>query len=373
MTVVPLRRPNKDEPAPGRGALLDDERTTTSVARVKDDWYVVCESRSLGKKPLATTLYGTPIVVFRTRDGGVGALLDRCPHRNVPLSAGRVKGDHLECGYHGWQFDRRGKCTHVPCLVGEPEARGRNAPSFAARERDGYVWVYATPDTEPAREPFEFPFINDPSYTKVHHAIDMAGTVHAAAENALDVPHTAYLHGGLFRTSKARQHIDVVMRRWHDRAEAQYIGEPAPPGLLGRVLAPGGGVVEHWDRFLMPSITQVEYRLGNSHLMVTAALTPVDDYLTRLWGVAAFKLPIPLPGKALGRLLRPVALIVLGQDAKMLAQQTETVQRFGGERTVSTEVDVLGPHILKLMRDAANGARAEPTDDPWERRFTMQV
>ena len=57
----------------------------------------------------------------------------------------------------------------------------------------------------------------------------------------------------------------------------------------------------------------------------------------------------------------------------MLKKQTATVQRFGGERTVSTEVDVIGPHILKLMRDAANGERKPPGDEPWERRFTMNV
>jgi phenylpropionate dioxygenase-like ring-hydroxylating dioxygenase large terminal subunit len=316
--------------------------------------------------------------VFRTRDGGVGAQLDRCPHRNVPLSAGRVQDGQLECGYHGWRFDKTGACRHVPCLVGEADTKARRAPSFAARERQGYVWVYATPtgqlpDGQPEREPYAFEYVDDDRYSVVRHELELDGTVHAAAENALDVPHTAFLHGGLFRTSKARQEIRVVLRRWHDRVEAEYIGEAAPPGVLGRVLAPQGGVVQHWDRFLMPCITQVEYRLGNSHLVVYAALTPVTDKRTKLYGLAAFRLPVRLPGRAIGRVLKPLAKVVLGQDARMLELQADTVERFGGERTTSTEVDVLGPHILKLMRDAEKGERAAPTNEPWSRELTMRV
>ena len=57
------------------------------------------------------------------------------------------------------------------------------------------------------------------------------------AENALDVPHTAFLHRGLFRSDGTRRPIDVVIRRWHDRVEAQYIGEERPKGIVGWLLA----------------------------------------------------------------------------------------------------------------------------------------
>ena len=85
------------------------------------------------------------------------------------------------------------------------------------------------------------------------------GSIHAVAENALDVPHTAYLHGGLFRTSSGKpREIEVVVSRYADRVEAEYIGESRPSGLTGRLLAPGGGIVTHVDRFILPSITQVD-------------------------------------------------------------------------------------------------------------------
>lgn len=346
----------------------------SSVARVSDDWYIVARSEELGSKPIARTLLGIPLAVFRTRDGEVGAVLDRCPHRNAPLSLGRVKGERLECGYHGWQFDTEGICRKVPALCGSQEGKARRVDAYPATERQGFVWVYGRP--EPAeRRPFAFPHLDDPSYTSVIQTLDMEGTIHAVAENALDVPHTHFLHRGLFRSEGERNEIEVVVRRWHDRVEAQYIGEPRPEGVIGRVLAPSGGVVEHYDRFLLPSIAQVEYRLGDdAHILASTALTPLSDFRTRLFGVVSFRLGF-LParlGNIAARVLKPLGLAILKQDARMLERQTETIRRFGGEQYVSTEVDVLGPSIMKLLRQAERG-RANPVDEPSVKSFRMHV
>ncbi|HEY8429739.1 MAG TPA: aromatic ring-hydroxylating dioxygenase subunit alpha [Sandaracinaceae bacterium] len=350
--------------------LRPPEARGTSVARVSRAWYVACRSEELGSRPIARRVLGIPMVLFRGANGP-GALLDRCPHRNVPLSMGRVAGGQLECAYHGWRFDERGTCKKVPALCGPSEAASRNAPSFACREQQGFVWVWAEPDEAPHGEPFSFPLVGAPGYTTVRERVSAKSSLHAAAENALDVPHTAFLHGGLFRSDdRPRNRIEVVVRRWHDRVEAQYIGEPRPTGLVGKVLAPKGGVVEHFDRFLLPSIVQVEYRLGESHLLVSAALTPEEDYLTHLYAVVSFKLPIP--GWLVVPFIKPIAMRIFAQDAAMLEKQTETIRAFGGEQYVSTEVDVLGPHILRLLRAAERG-KLEPVSEPAVRRFTMDV
>ena len=330
----------------------------TSVARVTDDWYVVCRSDEVSDAPLAVTLMGTPLVVFRGEGGAPGALLDRCPHRNAPLSLGRVEGGTLECGYHGWRFDGGGTCRRVPGLLDEHEKTGRNVP------------VYGTPDTEPVREPFRFPHIDDARYTTVRQELVMEGSVHATAENALDVPHTAYLHRGLFRGNREPREIEAVVRRWHDRAEAEYIGEPAPAGLVGKFLAPSSGIVQHWDRFILPSIAQVEYRLEESHLVISNALTPIDDFTTKMFAAVTFKLPVP--GFLVAGPLKPVILRILKQDAVMLERQTDVIRRFGGEQFVSTPLDTLGPHILRLLRNAEDGNRT-PVKEPQVRRTKMLV
>src|SRR6188768_2520237 len=125
-----------------------------SVARLTRFWYVACESAELrsNEAPLARTVLGVPLVLFRGANGKAAALLDRCPHRNVPLSLGRVvAGGRLECAYHGWQFEGGGRCTHIPGLLG-PEGKERRAPAAAVREQDGFVWVYPELDTTPESE-----------------------------------------------------------------------------------------------------------------------------------------------------------------------------------------------------------------------------
>lgn len=345
----------------------------TSAARVADDWYVACRSDELkpGRKR-AVRVLGVPIALYRGEDGAPGALLDRCPHRNVPLTTGRVVGADLECGYHGWRFDRAGECTRIPGLCGEASHRGRRVESFATTEGDGFVWVYATPDVEPARQPYVFPHLGEDGWHSVYDVVEADATLHAVAENALDVPHTAFLHGGLFRNDSAeRQTIEVIVRRWHDRIEAQYVGEARPEGIVGRILAPQGGEVEHFDRFILPGITEVEYKLSDrSHIVVSSALTPVDDFHTKLYTVVSFKLP--LPAWLVSLVVKPIARRIFGQDKSMLALQRETIERFGGERFVSTELDALGPGILRLLRNAERGQRT-PMDEPEVKRFTMQV
>jgi phenylpropionate dioxygenase-like ring-hydroxylating dioxygenase large terminal subunit len=340
-----------------------------SVVRLERQWFPVCASRELASAPIARVLQGTPLAIFRDRSGAPAALLDRCAHRNVPLSLGRRAGGQLECSYHGWRFDASGACRAIPGLCGAPEAAGRAVPSYPAVEQDGLVWVYATPGPRPEALPFRFPLLDDPRYTTVRQSYALRATLHAAVENALDVPHTGFLHGGLFRSAEKRHALEVALRRGPASVEAEYIGEPRPSGLLGRLLAPGGGAVVHFDRFFLPSIAQVEYRLGErSHLVVTTAFTPVSDFETHLFAAVTFRLPVA--GWLLRPILRPIGMRVLRQDAAILAAQTDNVGRFGGEHFAHTEIDVLGPHIWHLLRQAERGQAGEAFEPARRRLLT---
>jgi phenylpropionate dioxygenase-like ring-hydroxylating dioxygenase large terminal subunit len=343
-----------------------------SVARVPNAWYVAAIASDLGRKPLPVTILGTPLVLFRTARGTPGALLDRCPHRNVPLSAGKVEGERLVCGYHGWAFDTDGRCQHIPGLVSQldPDDRARRAPSWPAVEQDGFIWVWGSRDIAPTSPPFRFPEL--PDYTETRRTVKAPGTMHATIENALDVPHTSFLHGGLFRTAQKKNRITAVVRRYSDRAECEYIGEPRPTGLVARLLSPSGGVVTHFDRFFMPSIAQVEYRLGDdTHFVVTSACTPVTDFETLLFALVQFK--TRLPGPLLKPLLEPFASRIFAQDAMMLGLQTDTIQRFGGEQFESTELDLLGPQIWRLLKDAERGhvESADPATMLYEKQIEL--
>jgi nitrite reductase (NADH) small subunit len=51
-----------------------------------------------------TTALGD-VAVFRTLDGALYALVDRCPHKAGPLSAGIVHGHAVACPLHNWSID----------------------------------------------------------------------------------------------------------------------------------------------------------------------------------------------------------------------------------------------------------------------------
>ena len=327
-----------------------------SVARVPEAWYPACRASELGERPLARTLLGAPLAIFRDRTGAPAAVLDRCPHRNVALSLGGVdERGFLTCPYHGWRFDGEGQCREVPGLLaaGEDAHRGRAVPAHAAVEQDGYVWVWGSAESQPDASPVRIPYVDDPDYLVVHREYRFECTLHAALENALDVPHTAFVHQGDFRGQRERQEIEAVRRRIPGGIEVEYIGEPP---LSGETTDEHGEPIfqEHFDRFFMPSVAQVEYRTGpDRHLITTLAHTPVSDFETRAFLVSCWN--TPSSGEDARASVESYLDGILGQDVEILRQQTESIRRFGGERYQSTEIDLMGPEIWRMLRQAERG------------------
>jgi hypothetical protein len=127
--------------------------------------------------------------------------------------------------------------------------------------------------------------------------------------------------------------------------------------------------VTHFDRFILPSIAQVEYRLGEeNHFLITTLCTPVEDFRTRLNAAILFR--TRFPGWLVRLLIEPVARRIFNQDAAMLKRQTAAARRFGGEHYISTEIDVLGLQIWQLLKRAERGEA--PAED-WRREFEMEV
>ena len=106
---------------------------------LRNAWYVAAWTTEIGDAPFARTILNEPVVLFRTPDGIV-ALEDRCCHRSLPLSLGRVVGDRVQCGYHGLEFDATGACVKVPGQTRIPP--GAQVRSFPVVERWGLVWIW---------------------------------------------------------------------------------------------------------------------------------------------------------------------------------------------------------------------------------------
>jgi len=340
---------------------------------IRTAWYALDVAEAVrGRRLHAYRLFGTPLVAWRTASGVVRVLTDRCPHRNVPLSQGHHEGEDIRCFYHGWTFDGGGVCTSIPGLGGAPDRPARRAQAWTVREQQGLLWVWGEPgvDPGPTRRPPVFPEASDPRYLTVRKRLHAPGTLQQVIENALDVPHTAFLHGGLFRQDRDRRPVQCTVRRYPDRAECWFEGERPPTGLAARLLGAHDGPLVHVDRFRLPSITEVEYRLGEgSHLLLRGACTPVSQDETDV--IACVSIRTPLPRALVRAVVEPVALRIFAQDAVVLTAQKQCVAQTGGARFASTEIDVLGGPILRLMREAADGVTHDGPGLLSERQVTM--
>jgi hypothetical protein len=126
----------------------------------------------------------------------------------------------------------------------------------------------------------------------------------------------------------------VHVHRTVDRVVAEYVGEPRPRAFSRASSLPPGGIVTHFDRFILPSIAQVEYSIGTeNHLLVDSVMTPVDDFRTRVYAVVSFRTRIP--HFLIRPFVKPLALRVFKQDAFIVAKHTETIHRFAASRVAS--------------------------------------
>lgn len=161
-------------------------------------WTPVLATEEIKDTPVAVELAGEKLVFFRNYSGKIGALLDKCPHRGVALSLGRINDRGcLECPYHGWQFDNNGNCTKVPFNnPSEINLTKLSAVSLPTRIIAGLVWVFTgfeqIPEPqlpESLKQPQQFYYVHDEIWN-VHWT--------RVIENAMDFVHLPFVHCNSF-------------------------------------------------------------------------------------------------------------------------------------------------------------------------------
>src|SRR5262245_9652345 len=81
-------------------------------------WHPVAASVELRKDAdlpvIPVKLLGERLALFRSDDGSLGLVSERCPHRGAALSYGMVEDDGIRCPYHAWKFNKQGRCVDQP-------------------------------------------------------------------------------------------------------------------------------------------------------------------------------------------------------------------------------------------------------------------
>ncbi len=163
---------------------------------VRNAWYAAGWSHELkGTALLPRKILNEPVVLFRGPGGAAVALVDRCPHRFVPLHKGTLKDGVLECGYHGLCFDATGSCVFNPHgdHVIPKAARVKN---YRLAERDGIIWMWmGDPALADEGKIRPFPqFGGNSRFSCVYGYLHVEANYQLISDNLLDLTHGQYLH-----------------------------------------------------------------------------------------------------------------------------------------------------------------------------------
>lgn len=316
---------------------------------LQDAWYPVALSSELKQKPISRTLMNQALVIFRHLEG-VACLLDRCPHRRVPLSMGRVVDNNIECPYHGWQFNYEGRCQHIPSLT-ELGNCGRIAiRKFAVREQQGLIWVYAKPNVEPKIEPYQIEHYKEAGFGLFClKPFDIEATLSNCLENFIDVNHTRYLHKGYARIDNLSRVIAKI-EATKERMQVEYLNEVSPGGLLFKILTPKGQTLRHIDRLVLPSIVQSDYNFGTKYkFLAQDLLSPISDSHTRVFSITTYR--TRLPHWFFKLLITPFAKKILRQDKNILKIQEQILKNMNSAAYCIVPSDLFTEYIQIALSD----------------------
>ncbi len=171
---------------------------TTRQSVFRKFWHAVMPLSMLSEgKPMPFTLMGEKIVLFLDGDGQPAALKDRCCHRTARLSLGRCVNGALECGYHGWTYNRTGRVIRIPQYDAD-----RAIPTdyctaaYRCAAKFGYAWVALE---EPIAPIPDIPEFDAPGWRTIFQFYETWDTSPLRAlENSFDNAHFSFVHRATF-------------------------------------------------------------------------------------------------------------------------------------------------------------------------------
>jgi vanillate O-demethylase monooxygenase subunit len=377
---------------------------------LRNAWYVAAWSRELSDQAaLQRTLLGESIALFRDSQGQPVALANQCPHRFAPLSGGKVRGDAIECPYHGLRFDRSGRCVHNPHGDGRipPAAR---VTSYPLAERYGAVWIWmGEPERANATALPSFDFLDERRFetssgyllTKAHYQL--------SADNLLDLSHFQFLHPETLGSDEMASRGEVSFEEAGDTVWSKRLcrGERLQAFVAGAFGVPPGLAVDRGlnVRWEAPGLMTIEVAVTPAGMPFEFGrvslsghfLTPETEASTHYF--FAFGLPKEMGDAA--RMLVEYAVLGLmtpfeREDLPMLEAQQRALGKgdFWAARPVMLSIDGAAVRARRIverklaeearerdyaatLRDSADGYRVrrddKTPDEKEERRDVITV
>ncbi len=315
-----------------------------------DAWYCVGESRSFGRRLRAVALDGEQLVMGRDTGGALFALRDRCPHRGMALSAGRLIEDALTCPFHGWRFGTDGACREVPTLSSHDAAdfsRIRVQP-FPVRESAGFAWV--NPNLGPGGETPPLPALDFEPAGRLVVEIDTEASYDLTTLSLVDPGHVAFVHDSWwFRPSKGlREKVKRFAPTPHGFTMTSHATTTSSP--VYRLL---GGMPDVEIEFRLPGVRLERIKAGAKRVANYTFATPLAGNRTRLTNALYWSTPALNPLKPLAR---PLMRQFLTQDRDVLQAAQKGLDR-KPTMVLLGQGDLPSQWYFRLKREALEAAR----------------
>ncbi|MBN1876973.1 MAG: aromatic ring-hydroxylating dioxygenase subunit alpha [Anaerolineae bacterium] len=330
---------------------------------IPNQWYVVLSSDQVKDKPVGVTRMGEKLVFWRDPTGKVSCMFDRCIHRGVELSKGRVVSNgRLQCPFHGFEYDPQGRVTKIP-------ANGQTAPvperfkvhSYPTHEAHGFIWIWW--GEHPPADLQAPEFFDDLEGMVYGQSIDPWDAHYSRViENQLDVVHLPFVHYNTIGRG-CRTLVEGPGVEWiHPNKFHVYVFNKADDGNPPR--KPDEVPVPPTDRdfkleFIFPNLWENHI---SKDVRVSAAFVPVDESHTLLYLRFYQKfMAVPVLGKWIAQLAMPFNVRVAHQDRRVVnTQEPKASALRGGEKLIQGDYPIIE---YRRRRQALMDAATQSEED----------
>lgn len=322
---------------------------------IENRWYLAALLPELKKQnPLPKKIVGKELVIYKTDSGKIHVLEDRCCHRNVNLSLGYVKGEHIKCAYHGWEFQGNGKCGCIPSLP--PEQAIPNTvkiDAFPTEIKHNCVWVWIG-DPE-LKEQTKIPPMNElDEYPFVYNYHDIKGDLQLIAESLIDAYHINHVHRNSIKGIMGNLHGEEIafnLKVEEDSLTGEYyrhnegsIFEKFYFGFEKKILTKFG--------FWFPHSSKLDIHFKKRRLVIYEHFYQVDENTVRMCQITAWKKifnGFPLFFFAKWFMLKK-SIKIVGEDIAFLESNKKVKDEKPGHDLLITPSDEVSLEFIKLWK-----------------------
>jgi phenylpropionate dioxygenase-like ring-hydroxylating dioxygenase large terminal subunit len=242
-------------------------------------WYAVEFSDEISTSPKLLKILGRELVLYRTADGQIQSMSNRCIHRGASLAKGVIAKDCIVCPYHGWEYQADGNCVKIPSQ--SPTAtipKAAKISTYPVQDKYGWIWVYMG-DQTPGLLPTipNFPQMKSGGLRSIQGKFFWNANYERVLENGLDFAHAPFVHAGAFGNPNAPEIAELVIESYAGGASATVHLAATPPKGLWKLLVKGERApIKTRTGFFLPNLTFLEVYLPFGLLTIWTAHVPID-------------------------------------------------------------------------------------------------